>query len=87
MSFSNCTGVSSGNPCPKALTSIFNHEEKDLFAFLGRFLFQLENFKDSRKLLFELVHYFLKQDKFEDAIPLLRSTVKNEPVKSNKARY
>ncbi len=47
MSFSNCTGVSSGNSCPKALTSIFNHEEKNLFAFLGRFLFQLENFKDS----------------------------------------
>lgn len=47
MSFSNCTGVSSGNPCPKALTSIFNHEEKYLFIFLDNFLFQLENFKDS----------------------------------------
>lgn len=47
MSFSNCTGVSSGNPCPKALTGIFNHEEKCLFIFLDSFLFQLENFKDS----------------------------------------
>ncbi len=47
MSFSNCTGVSSGNPCPKALTSIFNHEEKHLFTFLDNFLFQLENFEGS----------------------------------------
>ncbi|MFC2086170.1 tetratricopeptide repeat protein [Bacteroidota bacterium] len=33
------------------------------------------------------VHYFVKQNKFEDAIPLLRSTVQNETVKSKKARY
>jgi len=55
MSFSNCTGVSSGNPCPKALTSIFNHEEKHLFTFLDSFLFQLKNFKDSSTKILTLL--------------------------------
>ena len=33
------------------------------------------------------VHYFLQQNKYDDAIPLLRSTVNKEPKKSKKARY
>lgn len=47
MSFSDCTGVNSGNPCSKALTSIFDYEEEYLFTLLDSFLFQLGNFEGS----------------------------------------